>query len=580
MPLMIATPLLVLLSSGPCTLPAGHSPSSTVQSRSDSSGLAARPPMGWSTWTHYQRNLTAQNVLDNACALVTTGLEAKGYQFVNIDGGWMAAERDAQGNLQPDPVKFPNGMLPIAQQIHRLGLKFGIFTNSGVATGGGLPGSGATAADPQGHFAADTALFESWRFDYLKLDAYQLYVPPGETQEQVTYSAFTKEDELLRALHRPIVFSESAPAYFITEAPQYDQVLSWVGQYGQLWRTGTDIVPFDPTNPDLDQFASVVWNYTYNLPLGRFQRPGNWDDADFVIAGDPELTIPESRTQFALWSMMSAPLILGADLTQITPDALAIVGNSRVIAVDQDPLGKMSTLISRDVDHDVLIKTLLNGDAVAVFNRSDSPIQVSIPATELGFHARCAFNLQDLWTGSAQWSVKTIEAQIEPHDTGIWILSPYASCGARSQSGTIIMTVPLEESRTRLTQYAECLSSAGQVEVCSGDADETWTVEADGRLVDEHGMCLDDIGGEPMQVQCGAAPTQQWRYTEAGNLIDGSDGLCLSAKVAAENNLPSTLEVAPCGYNVANQIWSLPNPDPRLHDDGRGIASSGRIFGR
>jgi alpha-galactosidase len=558
MSLMMAAPLLVLLSSGPCVLPAPQGPARPIRPRWDFTRLTRRPPMGWSTWTQYQRNFTAQNVIDNACALVTTGLASKGYRFVNIDGGWMAPERDAQGNLQPDPDKFPNGMLPIAQQIHRLGLKFGIFSNSGVATGGGLPGSGATAADPQGYFALDTALFDSWGFDYLKLDAYQLYVPPGETEEQAAYSAFTKESELLKALHRPIVFSESAPAYFITEAPQYYDVLSWVGQYGQLWRTGTDIVHFNPTDPDLDQFASVEWNYTYNLPLSRFQKPGNWDDPDFVIAGNPELTIPESRTQFALWSMMSAPLILGADLTQITPDVLAIIGNSRVISVDQDPLGKMATLISRDAEHDVLIKTLQNSYAVAVFNRSDSPIQVSIPATGLGFDARCTFTLQDLWTGSSQWWIKTIEAQIEPHDTGIWNLSPYPSCRARSQSGTIMMTVPLEQSSTKLTQYAECLSSAGEVEICSGDADETWTVEADGRLVDKHGLCLDDIGGEPMQVQCGPAATQRWRYTEAGNLINGGDGLCLSAKVA-ENNLPSTLEMSPCGYDLANQIWSLPN---------------------
>ena len=511
----------------------------------------AQPPMGWSAWSHF-RVATAQNVEDNASALVSSGLAAKGYRFVNLDGSWMSSERDAAGNLQADPAKFPLGMLPVAQGVHALGLKFGVFTDAGPTTCAGWPGSGGPPSDPYEYYAQDTAQFDSWGFDYIKFDACSVSTV-GQNGSDAYQNAFAAEYKELQSLGRPVVFSESAPAYF-NNIPTWYEVLSWVGQYGQLWRTGTDMPPFDPANPNVSRWPNVLWNYFYNQPLGRFQKPGNFDDPDFIVAGT-ELTIPESRTQFALWSMMSAPLILGVDLTEITPDALAIVGNSQVIAVDQDPLGRMATLIERNANMDVLVKPLQDGYAVAVLNRGDSPLSVSISTTALGFPAQCLFTLQDLWSGVEAPSVNTIDAQLEAHDTGIWKLTPSAPCGARTQTGAILMTVPSQQRV--FDNYAQCLSSLGEVEVCTADASEAWTLRTGGQIVDHEGQCLDDAGGNPMQTSCAAGLTQLWTYTEAGNLINSSDGLCLSAAVV--NGLPTTLEMQPCGYNAFNQIWSLPN---------------------
>src|ERR1700679_673256 len=66
--------------------------------------LALTPPMGWNDWAHYQCGFTEQTVLDNARALVATGLAARGYNTVTIDDCWMAKARDADGNLQANPV--------------------------------------------------------------------------------------------------------------------------------------------------------------------------------------------------------------------------------------------------------------------------------------------------------------------------------------------------------------------------------------------------------------------------------------------------------------------------------------------
>ena len=106
-------------------------------------------------------------------------------------------------------------------------------------------------------------------------------------------------------------------------------------------------------------------------PLGRFQKPGGWNDADFVIGGDDGMSVEETRSQMALWSMMSAPLILSVDVGALTPESVAILGNKAVIAVDQDAAGKDATLIRRNPEMDILFKKLSGGDyAVAVLNRA------------------------------------------------------------------------------------------------------------------------------------------------------------------------------------------------------------------
>ncbi len=110
--------------------------------QSNAQTLALTPPMGWNDWAHYQCGFNAETILDNATALVKTGLAARGYSTVTIDDCWMLKTRDAQGNLQPDPQRFPHGMKPLADAIHHLGLKFGIYEDSGSTTCGGYAGSG------------------------------------------------------------------------------------------------------------------------------------------------------------------------------------------------------------------------------------------------------------------------------------------------------------------------------------------------------------------------------------------------------------------------------------------------------
>lgn len=518
--------------------------------------LAATPPMGWNDWAHYQCDYTANTILANARALVRTGLAARGYDTVTIDDCWMLKDRDRHGNLQPDPRRFPHGMRPVAAAIHALGLRFGIYEDAGATTCAGFAGSGIASGGGEPHFPADARLFASWGVDYLKLDGCNVRPDTGAAGNAAYWFAYRAESRALAQTGRPIVFSESAPAYF-QGTPYWYDVLDWARGYGQLWREGTDIQVHDGKHPDIERFASVMWNYEYNLQLGRFQRPGNWNDPDFIIGGDRGLTLAEARSQLALWSMMSAPLILSSDLSSLSPAAIAVLGNESVLSVDQDPLGVMATLVRRSASMDVLLKPLeAGGYAVAVLNRSPAVLRIRLLPRELGFGAACRLDARDLWTGSQQ-TADALSAAIATHDTDIWKVRPAAACGTPAPFGAIARTVPdVPESREDAEDYTRCLSAPATVGQCAGTAAEAWRITPDGMLRSGR-RCLTQAGNRVLLATCRSTDSQRWRYTLAGNLINRGSHLCLTGP------RNGTVEVRACGHNLASQIWTLPGNTQR-----------------
>jgi alpha-galactosidase len=517
--------------------------------------LAATPPMGWNDWAHYQCNFTAQTILANAKALVKSGLAARGYNTVTIDDCWMQKDRDTAGNLQVDPKRFPQGMKPIAQAIHALGLNFGIYEDAGYETCGQFAGSGDPKGGGKDHFMQDTKLFALWGVDYLKLDGCNIYVPDGGSRTAAYRKAYATQSAALKAAGRPIVFSESAPAYF-QGTPEWYDVLSWVRDYGQLWREGEDIATFDPQKPDVPRFHDVLWNYAYNLPLGRFQKPGNWNDPDFIIGGDSGMTLAETRSQLTLWSMMSAPLILSSEVDKLSPQAVAILGNTNVIAIDQDPLGRMATLVRRSSVMDVLFKPLRGGDyAIAVLNRGTATIQADLNPTDFGFaaNAECRLDVRNLWSGAREPSASTVHAEVATHDTEIWRIHPTSSCGAPTSTGTITMIAT--GNHRDIETYSRCLAALEGVSACAGTPAETWTVTSGGAL-ESSGHCLALADHKPVMTECAVSKTQHWNYTLVGNLVN-VDGECLTA--SGLENKSQSLSVRACGHNSPDQIWSLPN---------------------
>ena len=558
-----ASALSCALAALPLTSGTAHAVTPQPAPASPAAGsavLASTPPMGWNDWAHYECGVTEQTVTANADALVTTGLAAKGYKTVTVDDCWMAGSRDSSGHLVADAAKFPHGMAWLGTYLHNKGLNFGIYEDAGSTTCGGYPGSGQPSGGGADHFAQDAATFASWGVDYLKLDGCNVYVPSGQSTEQAYRTAYSAEASALAAAGRPIVFSESAPAYFQNGEwgnPTWFDVLGWVGQYGQLWREGWDIATYNPSNPSASRWSSVMSNYGYNRWIARYAHPGNWNDPDFLIAGDPGLSADESRSQVALWAMMNAPLILSSDVTALSPAGLAALGNSDIIAVDQDSAGRQAGVVSTNGTVDVLAKPLTGGArAVAVLNRGSSAQTVSTSLSSIGLPG-CTVTAKDLWTGTAATTSGALSATIPAHGTAIWRLTPGNGCPAAVPTGEVV------------GNGAKCMDVTGSgtadgtaviLYSCGGTANQAWTQPGDGSM-QSLGKCLTASGttaGSPVVISTGAGNTaQHWTAHPDGTLTSDASGLCLDVYGGGTAN-NTKLDTWTCGSHQANQAWALP----------------------
>lgn len=374
-------------------------------------GLALTPPMGFNDWAGFECNssMNEQLFVDTANAIVSLGLKKLGYDYVNIDDCWMQDTRDAAGNLQVDTTRFPHGLKWLGDYIHSKGLKFGIYEDAGYETCQGAAGS-------YGHFAQDAKQFASWGVDYVKLDYCNQPLDqfPGKTQAQVAQIVYAEASQALLHSGRPMVFSESAPAYVCCSGANFDNELSWISTTGNLWRFGSDIY---------DAWPSVLANFDQdNTPgLAALAGPGHWNDADMLEIGNGGLTLTEEQTQFTLWSELASPLLLSTDLTKLSPAELAIVSNKAVIAVDQDPLGAQGTIVQHGADYDVLAKPLANGDeAVVLLNRGDTARTITTTAATVGLPSGAPYQLTDLVSGRQTVSDGVISASLAPHATVIY----------------------------------------------------------------------------------------------------------------------------------------------------------------
>ncbi len=215
--------------------------------------------MGWNDWYSSYCGVSAQLVEQTAQAMVTDGMKAAGYDYVNIDDCWMAPSRDSSGNLVADPTRFPDGIKAVADYVHSLGLKLGIYEDAGTTTCARYPGS-------FGHEAQDAATFASWGVDYVKYDRCNIpYADfPGESEQQVQQTLYTRMSDALKATGRPIVFSMCNPD------PGDDPWL-WGAPISNLWRTTTDIA--GQLRLDARATSRAPSTCTAYAAAGRLERP-------------------------------------------------------------------------------------------------------------------------------------------------------------------------------------------------------------------------------------------------------------------------------------------------------------------
>ncbi|MEV4349286.1 ricin-type beta-trefoil lectin domain protein [Actinoplanes sp. NPDC049596] len=509
-------------------------------------GVGRTPPMGWNSWNTFGCNISESLIRGMADSIVSTGMRDAGYQYVVVDDCWMNPNRDSSGNLQGDPTRFPSGMRALGDYIHGKGLKFGLYQAPLDKTCAQYFGSYPGATGSQGHEAQDARQFAAWGVDYLK---YDWCSPTGTITEQVT--TFAKMRDALAATGRPILYSINSNSIHPKTGPQRD----W-GDVANIWRTTEDIQLVWKTD-QVNNYPMGVQNIIdVTVPLAGYAEPGGFNDPDMMEVGRGTLTDTEQRSHFAMWAVMAAPLIAGNDLRSMSAATQTILKNPRLIAVNQDTLGRQGVQVAGDANQRVLAKRLANDDiAVALFNQSGSTRTISTTAAAIG-KTGSSFSLVDAWTGATTATGGTISASVPSHGTVVYRVSG----GTTGNPPTPTSTALVSAASGRCLDVPNSNTANGTQPViwdCSRAANQQWTVS--GSTLRALGKCLDaPIGataGAKVQIwDCNGGANQQWTLNADGTVRGNQSGLCLDV----DRNLTAngTLTLLWTCTGAANQRWS------------------------
>ena len=417
-------------------------------------GIALTPPMGWNSWNCWGTKVSEEKVLAAARAFAASGLRDHGWTYVNIDDAWQGQRGGPFHAIQPNP-KFPH-IQTLADEIHGLGLKIGIYSTPWRVSFGRFIGSSADRADGEIDVPARSRRFQyqvpkfrspldgyawlkplaewrrararkkflnrlntfgqysfvrqdvrqwaAWEVDYLKYD----WVP-------IDLPHVAEMRDALRASGRDIFYSASNNAK-LPIAPE-------LAKLANSWRTTVDIEDTWKSVSDLG-FSRDRW--------APFNGPGHYNDADMLVVGQTKwnrpngcrLTSDEQYSHMTLWCLLSGPLLLGCDLTKLDPFTLGLLTNDDVLQINQDPLCQQATCVARSGDRSVYAKRLENGSwAVGLFNRGKKPLAVAVQWSDLGFSKAQA--VRDLWRQKDLGSFREqFGALVAPHGVVLLRVGP------------------------------------------------------------------------------------------------------------------------------------------------------------
>lgn len=367
------------------------------------------PVMGWASWNCFRTNITEECLKAQIDALKAAGLDKYGYTYFNIDDGFFGG-RDKNGVLQFHRERFPNGIKVIADYAHKNGLKAGIYSDGGDKTCGHYydnEGENGSNVGLYNHEEQDLKMYlEDYGFDFIKVDwcgGLRLGL-----DEQAQYTKISKiVNDIRKRTGRCIVYN-ICRWHFPGE---------WAAEVADSWRTGADITA---------DFNSVINQIDNIKPLRKFCSPSHVNDLDMMQLGNG-LSYEEEKTHFAMWCMMSTPLMIGCDLTKISDSTLEILKNEELIAINQDRACKQAYVIKEfraetgALLGEIWVKELYesNEKAIAFLNRSKNNLDMELSLTEAGMNGKI-LSVRNLCEHCDMEITDNIKITVNPHGTAVF----------------------------------------------------------------------------------------------------------------------------------------------------------------
>ena len=332
------------------------------------------PTMGWSSWNTFALNISDSIIMNQADVMASTPLKDAGYKYINIDDGYFGGRDPKTGQLLIHPQRFPRGLKGVVDHIHALGLKAGIYSDAGANTCGNYYGGDAIAHEV-GLYRHDQQdcdfFFKELGFDFIKVD----YCGADAPQNRQRYCLDPRER--YTAIHEAM--EKTGKKGLRLNVCRWDYPGTWVHDVATSWRMSVDI------NCSWPSVRGII---DQSLYLSAYCYGGRYNDMDMLEVGRT-LSPEEDRTHFGMWCIMSSPLLIGCDMSTLTPEAMDLLCNKELIALNQDSLALQAYVAKYDINDStyVFVKDIetLEGTtrAIALYNPSETPKFVSIDYADI-----------------------------------------------------------------------------------------------------------------------------------------------------------------------------------------------------
>ena len=367
------------------------------------------PTMGWSSWNTYGVNINEALIKRQADAMVSKGLKDVGFDHINIDDGFFGGRNAATGELLIHKKRFPNGLKPLVEYIHGKDLKAGIYSDAGCNTCGNYY-NGDTQSVNVGFYHYDQHdadfYFNECGFDFIKIDFCGGDAPQNSQRLALDpQERYTAISEAIKNTGREDVRMNVC---------RWNYPGTWVHDVAFSWRTTHDIN---------DSWNSVKGILAENLYLSAYCYDGHYNDMDMLEVGR-SMSQEEDKTHFGMWCIMASPLLIGCDLSNIKPLTLALLKNTELIALNQDPLCLQAYVADLNNGCHILVKDIetLHGNrrAFAVYNPNDTQKKAVVNFSKLDLGGsvklRDVFNKNDIGAYEG-----TFEVNVPAHGTRIYV---------------------------------------------------------------------------------------------------------------------------------------------------------------